>query len=158
MHRRARWSISPQDFSRLSIAIPQARLKRYGSILSCPYYPKTYDSVDVTLTNLIIADSPQPPEVARTLVTARITPTQQCLDVKVAEDLWLSNLRGCSTTNKMRVAVRYTQDRHCTGSNIICKLSWRNLFEILSSYVASRQKYRLDVKLCHGNSASHTRV
>jgi hypothetical protein len=58
-----------------------------------------YDSVDVTLTNPIIADSLQPPEVARTLVVARITPTQQCLDVKVVKDLWLSTLRGCSTTN-----------------------------------------------------------
>jgi hypothetical protein len=45
-----------------------------------------YDSVDVTLTNPIInADSLQPPEVARTLVVARFTPTptQQFLHVKV---------------------------------------------------------------------------
>jgi hypothetical protein len=44
-----------------------------------------YDSVDVTLTSPIIADSLQPPEVARTLVVARITPTptQQFLHVKV---------------------------------------------------------------------------
>jgi hypothetical protein len=44
-----------------------------------------YDSVDVTLTSPIIADSLQPPEVARALVVARITPTptQQFLHVKV---------------------------------------------------------------------------
>jgi hypothetical protein len=93
--------------------------------------------VDVTLTNPIIADSLQPPEVARTLVVARITPTQQCLDVKVVKDLWLSTLRGYSTTNKMRISVKYTQDRHCTashrsqgyGSSIVCKVSWRNRSE-----------------------------
>ena len=66
-----------------------------------------YDSVDVTLTNPIVADSPQPPEVARTLVVARITSTQQCLDVKVVKDLWLSTLRECLTTNKMRISVKY---------------------------------------------------
>jgi hypothetical protein len=52
-----------------------------------------YDSVDVTLTNPIVADSLQPPEVAITLVLARITPIQQCLDVKVVKDLWLSTLK-----------------------------------------------------------------
>ena len=93
-----------------------------------------YDSVDVTLTNPIIADSLRPPEVARTLVVAGITLTQQCLHVKIVQDLWLSTLRGCSTTNKTRISVEYIQDRHCTasprsqryGSNIVCKLSWRN--------------------------------
>lgn len=44
-----------------------------------------YVSVDVTLTNPIVAESLQPPEVARTLVVARIMPTftQKSLDVKV---------------------------------------------------------------------------
>jgi hypothetical protein len=64
-----------------------------------------YDSVDVTLTNSIIADSLQPPEVARTLVVAGITLIQQCLHVKVVQDMWLSTLRECSTTNKTRISV-----------------------------------------------------
>jgi hypothetical protein len=50
------------DFSRLSIAIPQARLARYCRILFCARYPEAYDSMDVTLTNPIITDSLQPPE------------------------------------------------------------------------------------------------
>jgi hypothetical protein len=35
---------------------------RYRRILFCAWYPETYDSVDVTLTNPIITNSLQPPE------------------------------------------------------------------------------------------------
>jgi hypothetical protein len=50
------------EFSRLSIAIPQVRLTRYRRILFCAQYPEAYDSMDVTLTNPIIANSLRPPE------------------------------------------------------------------------------------------------
>jgi hypothetical protein len=105
-----------------------------------------YDSVDITLTNPIIADNLQPPEVARTLVVARIMPTQQCLDVKVVEDLWLSTLRRCLETENTRISVKHIQNRHWTasyqsqeyGTNIVCKISRRNRSRTKSPHVISR--------------------
>jgi hypothetical protein len=86
------------------------------------------------LTYSIIAGSLQPPEVAKTLVVARVTPapTQQFLDAKVI--VVVMNHKGSSKATKIQISVKHTQDRHSTasrrsqgyGSIIICELSWRD--------------------------------
>lgn len=90
------------------------------------------------LTNPIITDSLQPPEVARTLVVARLTPTptQQVLDVKdvvVAMD----HKRMLNSEQDKDFSEVYTGSKQCCplqsqgyGSIIVRKLSWRNRSKI----------------------------
>jgi hypothetical protein len=111
---------------------------RYRRIFFRAQYPEMYDSVDVTLTNPIIADSLQPPEVARTLVVARITPTptQQFLNVKVV--VVAMNHKRMLNNKQDKAFSKAYKDRHSTasfrsqgyGSIIVCKLSWRNRSKI----------------------------